>query len=144
MPGGETVTARGDVLERVTEAAGRIAGQAETIADRVVPPAERSLIGRAMELPLQKKLGLARRLWRDERVGGVARGALLASAAYAVLPIKVTPRFLGPLREAEKVVGLGVLLWLLIRLAPQEALAEHLDALDRPSLWDRLRGRTDG
>ena len=131
----------GEMIERVSGAAGRAVGRAEAIADRVAPPEERRLIGRAMDLPLSKKFLLARRLWRDERVGVPARAPLIAGLAYAVLPVGLTPARFGPLRGIEKIAGLGILLWLLIRLAPQDVLAEHLDHLDRPGLLGRLRGR---
>ena len=37
--------------------------------------------------------------------------------------------------------GLGLALWLVVRLAPREAVIEHLDALEKPGLWARLRGK---
>ncbi len=132
------------MVERAGEAAGRAAGRAQEIADRVVPGEERGLVRRAMALPLRKKLRLARRLWRDPRMGAAARAPLIAGLAYAVLPIKVTPRFLGPLREFEKVAGLALLLWLLVRLAPRDVLAEHIEDLERPGFLDRLRGKGAG
>lgn len=135
------MTTSGEMFQRVSGAAGRAAERAQGLADRVLTEDERGLIGRVMDLPLQKKLQLARRLWRDPRMGAAARAPLLAGLVYAVLPLKVTPKVLGPLREFEKVVGLGVLLWLLVRLAPRDVVAEHLDALERPGLWDRVRGR---
>jgi hypothetical protein len=135
----------GQLIERVSGAAGHAAGRAQALAARAVPEAERGVIRRAMDLPLNKKLALVRRLWRDPRMGAAARAPLVAGLVYAVLPIKVTPKVLGPLREFEKVVGLGALLWLLLRLAPRDVIEEHLDALDRPGLWQRLRGkRGDG
>ena len=35
-------------------------------------------------------------------------------------------------------------LWLLVRLAPREALTEHLNALERPGLIGRWRARAAG
>lgn len=133
------MTTAGEMFERVSGVAGRAAGQAQALADRMVPEEERGLIRRAMDLPLAKKFGLARRLWRDPRMSAAARGPLIAGLVYAVLPLKLTPRVLGPLREFEKVVGLGILLWLLVRLAPRDAVEEHLRDLERPGLWDRMR-----
>lgn len=130
-----------EMIDRIGEAAGRAAGRAQEVADRVVPEEERGLIQRVAGLPLRKKLALVRRLWDDPRVSTAARAPLLAGLAYAVLPIKVTPRFLGPLREFEKVVGLGMLLWLLIRLAPRDVIAAHLDELERPGFLSRLTRR---
>jgi len=72
-----------------------------------------------------------------------SQSSLLAGLAYAVLPIKLSPKALGPLRDFEKVAGIGVVLWLLVRLTPRDVVVEHLDALDRPSLWSRLRKRAD-
>jgi hypothetical protein len=131
----------GNMIERVAGAAGRVAGRAQIVARRAVPDDERRLIGRAMRLPFRKKFSLARRLWRDPRMGTVARAPLVAGVAYALVPFGLTPRRLGPLRELERIVGLSALLWLLVRLAPRDALAEHLDALEQPGLWWRLRGR---
>jgi hypothetical protein len=135
------MSARAEAVERLSSAAGRAVGQAQALADRAVPEEDRSLIGRVMELPLRKKLTLARALWRDPRMSSFARAPLIAGLAYAVVPIKVTPKVLGPLREFEKVVGLGALLWLLIRLAPHDVIREHLDKIERPGLWDRIRGK---
>jgi hypothetical protein len=133
--------ARGDLIQRVSGAAGQVVGQAEVLAERAVPAADRDIIRRAMDLPFGKKLALARRLWRDPRMGMVARAPLVASLAYAVLPIKLTPLKLGPLRSVEKIVGLGVLLWLMLRLAPQDVVEQHLNALDKPGFWDRFKGK---
>lgn len=134
-------SAKGDLIERVGQAAGKVTGHAEAAAERVVPHEDRTLIKRAMDLPTTKKITLARRLWRDPRIGAAARAPLIAGLAYAVLPLKVTPKFLGPLREYEKFAGLGLLLWMLVRLAPRDVLEEQINDLERPSLWDRLRGR---
>ncbi len=129
------------MIERISGAAGRAAGRAQVIADRVVPEEERGLIQRVMDLPLRQQLHLARALWDDHRIGATARASLLAGLAYTVLPIKLSPKALGPLRDFEKVAGIGVVLWLLVRLTPRDVVVEHLDALDRPSLWSRLRKR---
>src|SRR5437867_2772573 len=100
------MSAREDVIERMSATAGRAVGRAQALADRAVPEEERGLIRRVMDLPLRKKLQLARRLWRDPRTGARARAPLLAGLAYAVFPLKFTPKALGPLREVEKLVGL--------------------------------------
>lgn len=131
----------GDLVQRASSAAGRAVGRAEVLAERALPAAERDIIRRTMDLPLRKKLVLARRLWRDPRMGMAARTPLIAALAYAVLPVKLTPLKLGPLRSVEKVVGLGALLWLMLRLAPHDVVEHHLNALDRPGLWDRLTGK---
>ena len=130
-----------EMIDRIGGAAGRAMGRAQVIADRVVPEDERSLIQRVLDLPLRKQLQLARRLWDDPRMGATARASVVAGLAYAVLPIKLSPKALGPLREFEKVVGIGVMLWLLVRLVPRDIVVEHLDALDRPGLWSRLHRR---
>ncbi|MFN8559659.1 MAG: hypothetical protein U0531_20725 [Dehalococcoidia bacterium] len=120
-------------LERVSAAAGLAAGHAQIVGERLLPEEERAVIGRVMDLSLPRKLRLARRLWRDRRLDPVARTPLLAAMDYAVLPVKVTPVRLGPFREIEKVVGLGVLLWLLVRLAPRDVVVEHLTAIEPPT-----------
>lgn len=130
-----------ELVRRLSNTAGRVAGQAEVLAERAVPAADRDLIRRAMDLPLRKKLALARRLWRDPRMGVAARAPLLAAIAYAVLPIRLTPLKLGPLRSIEKVAGVGVLLWLLLRLAPPDVVRDHLDTMEKPGRWQRLTGK---
>ena len=133
--------ASGQLFERVSEAAGRAVGQAQVIADRVVPEEERGVIRRVMDLPVQKQLQLARRLWDDPRMPAAARASVLVGLGYAILPIKLSPRFLGPLRDFEKIVGLGVLLWALLQLAPRDVIDEHLDELEKPGLWSRITRR---
>lgn len=129
------------LFDRVSGAAGAAIGHAEAIADRVAPEADRGLIRRVMDLPMRKKVQFARRLWRDPRMSQYARLPVLAGLAYAVLPLRVTPKVLGPVREVERVAGLAVLLWLLVRLAPRDAVTEHLDALEKPGLLGRLTKR---
>lgn len=136
------------VVERATAAAGRTAGRAQALAELAVPGEERELVRRVLNLPLRKQLLLARRLWRDRRIGALARAPLAGGLVYAVLPIKLTPPVLGPLRRFEKVATLALLLWLLVRLAPRDVVRAHLDQVERPSRlpWRRsrppARGRT--
>ena len=118
-----------------------VTAEAEKLVDRVAPPADRDLIKRAFDLPTRKKIALVRRLWRDERVRDLSRIPLLAGAAYAVLPIRVLPPKLGPLRDWEKLVGLSLLLWLIVRLTPQAVVREHLEAVERPGLIHRVLTR---
>ena len=117
------------------------AAEAEKLVDRVAPPADRDVIKRAFDLPTRKKIALVRRLWRDERVRDLSRVPLLAGAAYAVLPIRVLPPKLGPLRDWEKLVGLSAILWLIVRLTPEAVLREHLEAVERPGLIQRVLKR---
>lgn len=118
-----------------------VTAEAEKLVDRMAPPADRELIKRAADLPTRKKIALVRRLWRDERVRDLSRIPLLAGAAYAVLPIRVLPPKLGPLRDWEKLVGLSLLLWLIVRLTPGAVLREHLEAVERPGLLHRVLKR---
>jgi uncharacterized membrane protein YkvA (DUF1232 family) len=139
--GASTVSGTERLIERLSGAAGTAVGRAQALGERLLPAEERALIRRAAGLPLGRRLRLARRLWRDPRVGGAARVPLLVGLAYAVLPVGLLPRRLGPLRRVEKAVGLAALLWLLVRLAPQDVLAEHLDAVERRGGRDGSPGR---
>lgn len=133
-----------DLIDRVSGAAGTAVGHAEALAGRIAPEADRGLIRRAMDLPLRKKVQFARRLWDDPRMGQYARLPVLAGLAYAVLPLRFTPKVLGPVREVERIAGLAALLWLLVRLAPRDVVTEHLEALEQPGRLGRLWRRTAG
>lgn len=110
-------------------AAGLIEG-AERLADRVAPPSERDLIRRALALPMGRQLLLVRRVWRDPRVRDVTRLPMIAGLVYLVLPVRLLPPVFGPLRRWEKLIALVALLWLLVRLTPEDVLREHLDAVE--------------
>ena len=114
---------------------------AERAAERAVPAHERDLIRRALDLSTRKKLQLVRRLWQDPRIRDTTRVPMVAGLAYMVLPVKVLPPVLAPLRPFEKVIGLGLILWLIIRLTPEHVLREHLDAVERPGVLRRMLRR---
>ena len=118
-----------------------LAQGAERLVDRVAPPAERELVRRALDLSTRKKFLLARRLWNDPRVRTATRFPMLVGAAYMLLPIRLLPARFGPVRQFEKLIGLGVLLWLIVRITPEEVLREHLDAIDRPGVLRRILRR---
>ncbi len=124
-------------LARADQLVGELSHGAEQLVDRLAPAEERDLIRRALDLSTRKKLLLARRLWTDPRVRDVSRLPIVAGGVYLLLPIKLLPARFGPLRQFEKLVGLGLLLWLLIRLTPDDVLREHLDAIDRPGFLRR-------
>ena len=128
-------------LRAAERTAAGVVESAERIADRVVPPRERDLIRRALDLPTRKKLLLVRRLWRDRRVRDAARVPMVVGAAYMLSPVTVVPRFLTPLRPIEKVIGLSLLAWLIIRITPEDVLREHLDAVERPGVLHRVLRR---
>jgi hypothetical protein len=127
------------MLRRVLAAA----NEAERLAARVAPPTERELIQRALDLPVRGKLQLVRRLWHDQRVRDITRAPLLAGAVYAVAPLRLMPPIFGPLRRFEKLIGLTVLLWLVVRITPEEVLRHHLDELERPGRLSRLFRRDE-
>jgi hypothetical protein len=121
--------------------AGELVHGAEHIVNSVAPPTERDLIRRALDLSTRKKLLLTRRLWTDPRVQAITRMPMVAGVLYVMLPIRLLPARVGPLRQFEKLVGLGVLLWLIVRMTPEEVLREHLDAVERPGLVRRMLRR---
>src|SRR5262245_12797107 len=130
-----------DLVGRMGETVGRVAGEAQAIADRVVPEDERSLVRRAFGLPFYRKASLVARLWRDPRLGNAVRLPMLAGVAYLVLPLKLTPKKLGPLRAVENFAALLFVLWLIVRITPRQVIEEHLAALEVPTVWQRLMHR---
>lgn len=130
-----------DLLHTVERTAVNVAHGAERLADKVVPPVERDLVRRAMDLSMRRKLLLVRRLWKDQRVRDITRVPMVMGAAYMILPIRVLPKVLAPLRSVEKVLGLAALLWLIVRITPDAVLREHLESVEAPSLLDRMLRR---
>ena len=126
---------------RAERVAGEVLEGAERFVDRIAPPQERELIRRALDLSTRKKLLLARRLWKDARVQAVTRMPMLAGVLYLMLPIRLLPARIGPLRQWEKLVGLGLLLWLIVRITPEDVLREHLEAVEKPGLIRRVLRR---
>ena len=125
-------------LRTAERTASGIVENAERLVDRVAPPAEREIIRRALDLSTPQKARLVRRLWRDPRVRASTRLPMAAGALYLVLPIKLVPPALAPLRRWEKLIGLGLLLWLIVRITPEDVLREHLDAVERPGMIGRI------
>ena len=128
-------------IVRAEQFAGGLLESAERLVERVAPPAERDLIRRALDLSTRKKLLLARRLWKDPRVQSIARMPMVAGAFYLLLPVRLLPARVGPIRQWEKLAGLGLLLWLIVRITPEEVLREHLEAVERPGLVRRVLRR---
>jgi len=128
-------------IVKAEQLAGELLEGAERLVERVAPPGERDLIRRALDLSTRKKLLLARRLWKDPRVQATARMPMVAGALYLLLPVRLLPARIGPLRQWEKLLGLGLLLWLIVRITPEEVLREHLEAVERPGLMRRVLGR---
>ena len=125
-------------LRTAERTASGIVENAERLVDRVAPPAEREIIRRALDLSTPQKVRLVRRLWRDPRVRASTRLPMAAGALYLVLPIKLVPPALAPLRRWEKLIGLGLLLWLIVRITPEDVLREHLDAVEGPGMIGRI------
>jgi hypothetical protein len=129
-------------LKRAERFAGQIVDGAERLAERVAPQSERDLIQRALDLSARKKLLLARRLWRDPRVRKATRLPMFAGTLYMLLPIRLIPMRFAAIRPWEKLIGLGLVLWMIARLTPDDILREHLDAVERPGRISRVFGRS--
>lgn len=127
-----------DRLKQAERLVGELVGGAERLAGRIAPPEERDLIKRALDLSARKKLLLARRLWKDPRVRTVTRMPMLLGTLYMLLPLRLTPLRFAFVRPWEKLIGLGLLLWLIVRITPDDVLREHLDAVERPGPLRRL------
>jgi hypothetical protein len=128
-------------IARTEQFVGDLAAGVERLAEGIAPAGDRELIQRALDLSARKKFLLARRLWTDERVQTAARLPMVLGTIYLLLPIHLLPARFGPFRQWEKLIGLAVLLWVIVRIAPEEVLREHLDAVDRPGLLRRVLKR---
>src|SRR5262245_30513834 len=128
-------------IKRAERLAGELVEGAERLVDRVAPPDERDLVRRALDLSNRKKLLLARRLWKDARVRAATRMPMLIGIAYMLLPIRLVPIRFAMVRPWEKLIGLGLLLWLIVRITPEHVLREHLDAIERPGALRRVLRR---
>lgn len=129
-------------LKRAERFAGQLVGGAERLAERVAPHSERDLIQRTLDLSARKKLILARRLWTDPRVRKATRLPMFAGTLYMMLPVRLIPARFAAVRPWEKLIGLGLVLWMIARLTPEEILREHLDAVERPGRISRMFGRS--
>lgn len=128
-------------IARAERLTGELVEGAHRLADQVAPPSERDLIRRTLDLSTRKKFLLARRLWKDPRVQATTRMPMIAGTVYMMLPIRLLPARFGPIRQWEKLLGLGLLLWLIVRITPEEVLREHLDAVEKPGLVRRMLRR---
>ena len=88
-------------------------------------------------LSLGRKLRLAWRLRRDERVPRYARLPLIFVIAYVLSPVHLLPRQLRVLRRLDNWLIALVGLWLFVRLIPRDLLEEHLGRVEkRPHVID--------
>ena len=71
------------------------------------------------------------------------RAPMVAGIVYLISPVRLLPVRLGPLRQFEKLIGLGLLLWLIVRITPEDVLREHLDAVEQPGFLRRMFRRGD-
>lgn len=126
------------ILKAAEHKAAEFVEGAERIADQIAPPAERDIVRRALDLPVRKKLLLMRRLWKDRRVRATTRLPMMAGLVYMILPIRLLPVRLGFLRQWEKLIGLAALLWLIVRITPEEILRQHLDEVEQPGMLRRF------
>jgi len=90
----------------------------------------REVLRRIRFLPWRRKVGLAARLFRDERVPWAAKALVLALAAYLVMPLDIIPDFIPVLGQLDDLLIVAVGLWLLGRLIPPQVVAEHLQGLE--------------
>lgn len=109
--------------------------------DATANPAPRSPhqenLSRVLGLSLSRKLRLAWRLRRDERVPRYARLPLILVIAYVVSPVHILPRQLHTLRRLDNWLIALVGLWLFVRLIPHDLLEEHLGRVEkRPRVID--------
>jgi hypothetical protein len=117
-------------LKRAEHFAGEVVHGVERLAERVSPASERDLIQRVLDLSARKQLLLARKMWTDPRVRRATRLPMMAGTIYMLLPIRLLPRRFALIRPWEKLIGLGLVLWLIARLTPDEIIREHLDAIE--------------
>ena len=129
-------------LKRAEHFAEEVLHGAERLAERVSPSSERDLIQRVLDLSARKKLLLARRLWTDPRVRRATRLPMMAGTFYMLLPIRLIPGRFAVIRPWEKLIGLGLVLWLIARLTPEDIIREHLEAIERPGRISRMFGRS--
>ncbi len=94
-------------------------------------------LGRVLGLSLGRKLRLAWRLRRDERVPRYARLPLIVVIAYILSPVHILPRQLGLFRRLDNWLIALLGLWLFVRLVPSDLLEEHLGRVEkRPRVID--------
>jgi hypothetical protein len=117
-------------LKRAEHLAEEVLHGAERLAERVSPASERDLIQRTLDLSARKQLLLARRLWTDPRVRRATRLPMMAGTIYMLLPIRLLPRRFALIRPWEKLIGLGLFLWLIARLTPEDIIREHLNVIE--------------
>lgn len=87
--------------------------------------------GRLLHLPLRRKLRLAWRLRRDERVPLFARLPLIVVIAYVVSPFNVLPRWLPLVRRFDNWLIALLGLWLFVKFVPGDVLDEHLRRIEK-------------
>lgn len=93
--------------------------------------AEQAHFKRLRGLSLRRRLQLAWRLRRDQRVPPIAKIVLLVVIIYVLSPINVIPRWLPIVRKLDNLLIVAAGFWLLTKLIPPHLLEEHLNALEK-------------
>lgn len=71
------------------------------------------------------------RLWRDKRVGPLARAILVAGLLYVIMPIDALADLMVPLGWSDDVVVAVAALWGFVKLCPPRVVAEHVEIIDQ-------------
>lgn len=92
-------------------------------------PGQMSTLRLLMHLPSFIKL--YSRLYRDPRVGSVARAVLVFTVLYVLSPIDLICNFLVPFGLIDDIIVAVVGLKTFIRLCPKRVVAEHVEIIDQ-------------
>ncbi len=83
-----------------------------------------------MLVHLPNFIKLYTRLWRDKRVGVLARAVLVLGALYFVMPIDALNDLMIPLGWADDTAVLVAALWGFVKLCPRRVVQEHVEIID--------------
>lgn len=91
----------------------------------------RSVLGkRVIALPWRAKAALLWRLLKDRRVPWWAKALLLVLLLYLALPVDLIPDFIPVLGHLDDLLVVLLVVAVLLRAAPPEAIEEHLNSLE--------------
>jgi len=91
----------------------------------------KTLVGRIGRLSLRNKARLALALARDPRIPLGVRAIPPALVLYLAMPLDLIPDFIPVIGQLDDLLIVGLGIGLLIRFAPRESLAEHVERLER-------------
>ncbi len=92
-------------------------------------PGQMSTLRVLVHLPNFLKLYL--RLYRDKRVGPIARGVLIITVLYVLSPIDLIWNFLVPFGLIDDIIVAIVGLRMFIKLCPERVVEEHVEIIDK-------------